>query len=86
MRGSGGHGHQEQPQQEGPEGDAVRLGDLRLDDRPAPPRRRGLAGDGDGTALGRLRVGLGGALEAPRLGLRGGLDEGERGLDRKSVV
>jgi hypothetical protein len=31
VRGPGGYGHQEKPEQEGPEGDPVRLSELVLD-------------------------------------------------------
>ena len=41
MRGAGGDGHQQQPEQEGPEGDPVGLGELRVDDRAATAGRGG---------------------------------------------
>src|SRR5215217_7828171 len=40
VRGAGGDRHQQQPEQEGPEGDAIGLGELRVDDRPAASGRR----------------------------------------------
>ena len=81
--GPGGDGHQEQAKQEGPEGDAVGLGHLAVDDRPPAPRGRGLPGDGDRAPL-CAGVGDGSrgtaALEAAGAGV-GGVLGGTKLLD-----
>ena len=82
VRGPGGHGHQEEAQQESPQGDPVRLGHLAVDHRAPAPRRGGLARDGDRATLGRRGVGRGGAaLEAPPARV-GGVLGGMQILDR----
>jgi hypothetical protein len=66
---SGGHSHQKQAKQEGPEGDSIRLCELRVHHRTATPSRGRLTGDRDrpplrtrlgaqGNRLGRLFVDL----------------------------